>query len=34
VELRLGGTEELIETAATRLLPAMASSQWDWLDFG
>lgn len=33
LQLRSGGTEELIEIASTRLLPAMASGQWDWLDF-
>lgn len=33
LQLRSGGTEELLEVASARLLPAMASGQWDWLDF-
>jgi alkylation response protein AidB-like acyl-CoA dehydrogenase len=33
LQLRLGGTEQLLEIASTRLLPAMASGPWDWLDF-
>lgn len=33
LQLRSGGTEELIDVASARLLPAMASGQWDWLDF-
>lgn len=32
-QLRMGGIDELVDVAATRLLPAMSSGQWDWLEF-
>jgi alkylation response protein AidB-like acyl-CoA dehydrogenase len=32
-QLRMGGIDELVDVAATRLLPATSSGQWDWLEF-
>jgi alkylation response protein AidB-like acyl-CoA dehydrogenase len=32
-QLRMGGTEQLIDIASTRVLPAMSSGRWDWLNF-